>query len=184
MSKWIERPDGFVDVPGYEGLYAISENGQVYSYGKNAFWKGRLLKTNSLFKGYVKIPIITKEGKTRTESIHRMLMNTFKPREGSELLQVNHINGIRTDNRLDNLEWCTAKENARHAWSRGLSNVSERRPRSTYIRFTAPMTALVKRQRSELAMTYVGIARYWGCRKDTIAALLKREALHPTKETE
>lgn len=52
--------------------------------------------------------------------VHRLLMLTFCPVIGSENLQVNHKNGEKLDNRLENLEWCTHKENLRHAWDNGL----------------------------------------------------------------
>ena len=50
----------------------------------------------------------------RKVSIHRLVMKTFLPREDADKMQVNHIDGNKHNNQLDNLEWCTQSENIRH----------------------------------------------------------------------
>lgn len=71
--------------------------------------------------GYAFFIIITNTDTKYFGGRHRLLLQTFKPRDGFESLYANHINGIKGDDRLDNLEWVTPKENVEHAGLTGLS---------------------------------------------------------------
>lgn len=93
------------DVKGYEGLYRVSDLGDVYSIITN-----KKLKIRFSREGYSKINL-SKNGIRKTHFVHRLVMETFNAIEGMDSLQVNHINEIKNDNALSNLEWCTAKEN-------------------------------------------------------------------------
>lgn len=106
----------FRDIPGYEGLYQVSNTGKIYSLKTNKF-----LKQRTSVKGYCLISLNIKS-KKRNETVHRLVMLSFV---GPSKLHVNHINGIKTDNRLENLEYCTAKENNEHAFRTGL-NISQK----------------------------------------------------------
>ena len=96
------------DVRDYEGLYKISDLGNVYSILTNKKLKSRLNKN-----GYSQINL-SKNGVKKTHAVHRLVMETFNAIEGMNNLQVNHINEIKNDNTLSNLEWCMAKENINH----------------------------------------------------------------------
>jgi len=75
-------------------------------------------KTLSLnYKGYLTV-LLHKNGKATTRFAHRLAAKAFLPNPENKP-QVNHINNIRTDNRLENLEWCTAKENVFHSMKQG-----------------------------------------------------------------
>lgn len=93
------------DIKNYEGLYAITEDGQVYSYRSKKFLKPRKNK-----QGYLQV-ILQHKGIKKCKRIHRLIMETYCPCEDMENLQVNHLNEIRDDNRLENLNWVTCKEN-------------------------------------------------------------------------
>jgi len=69
-------------------------------------------------KDYRRVPLC-ENGKPRQTSVHILVAKAFIPNPNNKPY-VNHINGIRYDNRVENLEWCTAKENIRHAWDTGL----------------------------------------------------------------
>lgn len=95
---------------GFEGLYAVSSRGQI----KN---KLSILKPYINNSGYKCIDL-AKAGIRSKKLVHRLVMLTFKP-EG-EKRQVNHIDGVKLNNDISNLEWVTPAENLQHARATGL----------------------------------------------------------------
>lgn len=105
------------DIPGYEGLYSINENGEVFShyhkYRNNVGQSIRKLKPG-VSEGY---PVVNlyKNTKARSRKVHRLMAITFLNHTDPNL-QINHINGDRMDCRLLNLELCTASQNIAHSY--------------------------------------------------------------------
>jgi hypothetical protein len=104
------------DIKGFEGLYQISNEGQIRSLDRHV--KGR----NGLLKGSIKIqrkglyPNITlfKNGEPKICNVHRLVALHFIDNPNNKP-EVNHIDGNRENNHYLNLEWCTRKENALHS---------------------------------------------------------------------
>lgn len=99
------------------GNYLVYQDGRVYSINRNIF-----LKPTYDEKGYLRIGL-SNNGVSKTYKLHRLVAEMFIPKiEGKT--QVNHINGIKDDNRVENLEWCNNAENQKHAWDNGLNTSS------------------------------------------------------------
>lgn len=100
------------DIKGYEG-YQVSNFGNVRSVDKfdsiGRFIKGKNIKLMKNRHGYYRLSLC-KDGKVSNYSVHRLVAQAFIPNTENKP-EVNHINTIKTDNRVDNLEWCTKKEN-------------------------------------------------------------------------
>jgi hypothetical protein len=101
------------DVVGYEGIYRVSYDGRLYSVRS-----GRYLSLNKKPNGYVYAQLNV-NGRARTVRVHRLAAEAFVPNPDGKPY-VNHINGIKDDNRADNLEWVTGTENNKHAGAIGL----------------------------------------------------------------
>lgn len=104
------------DIKGYEELYQISNLGRVKSFYKSK--KGKIRK-NCDQGDYFYLPL-RKDGVARNYYIHRLVaLNFLETVEGKN--EVNHIDGNKYNNRLDNLEWVTSAENKAHAYKTGLN---------------------------------------------------------------
>ena len=96
------------EIPGYEGLYQVSNLGRVWSIKRQ-----RILIPQPTYNGYNRVGLFAKNGKLKNERVGRLVALTFIPNpEG--LPQVDHINSCRTDDRVENLRWVSSKENNRH----------------------------------------------------------------------
>ena len=93
----------------YEGLYEVSNLGRVKSL---KFWKSKIL--NPRYNRYCRVWLYINL-KMFNIQVHRLVAKAFIPNPENKKC-VNHINGVRKDNRIDNLEWCTNKENTKHAF--------------------------------------------------------------------
>lgn len=111
------------DIKGYEGLYQVSNLGRIKRLrfiNKNTNIERERIKNLKLRKdGYLEVSLY-KKGKGKSVQVHRLVAQAFIPNPTSKL-QVNHIDGIKTNNKVSNLEWVSISENAIHS-SRVLKN--------------------------------------------------------------
>ena len=110
------------DIKGYEGLYQVSNYGKVRSLDRTTFansrwgkvrsmnFKGRIIKQFVGKNGYMKVSLC-KDGKVHSKDVHRLVYEAFI-REIVEGMQVNHIDENKTNNKVENLNLLTPKENS------------------------------------------------------------------------
>jgi len=115
----------YKEIKGFEGLYAINIQGNVKSIerivncGSNGVRKiPEKIKKIGAVNGYPSVNLF-KESKCYPHHIHRLIAIHFIPNPDN-LPIINHKNGIKTDNRIENLEWCTYSDNITHAYENGL----------------------------------------------------------------
>lgn len=106
------------DVIGFEGKYQISNFGRIKSLNYNNTHKEKIMKLSLDKYGYTKLSI-AKNNKDYSKTIHRLVAQAFIPNPENKS-QINHKNGVKTDNRVENLEWCTVSENHKHAFKNKL----------------------------------------------------------------
>lgn len=109
------------EINGFEGLYSIYDNGEIYSHIKEKFLKP------TLHKDYLAVRLY-KERKPEFLLVHRLVALHFVPNPENKP-KVNHKDGNKLNNSSPNLEWVTDQENSLHSWNLGLSTytASEKR---------------------------------------------------------
>lgn len=98
------------DVPGWEGLYQVNADGRIRRLTEK---KPTLMDNGYLYASFYDKP------RKQQKGLHRVVAEAFIPNPDNKT-EVNHINGDKTDNRVENLEWVTARENTAHAIKHGL----------------------------------------------------------------
>ena len=156
--------------------FEISNLGRIRSMSREIKIRGKhkgFVKTKFLSfgidkNGYERIPLLH-NGKRKTYKVHRLVAIAFLP--NPELKpQVNHINGIKNDNRTDNLEWCTAKENINHAFRLGLKTGNERDKNG----MSKINTKQIKEITSLIGYTHKEISLKYGVTRSCISTLIRK----------
>jgi len=140
--------------------YTISDDGVVTSYKQ--YKEGRVLK-NTLSLGYPKLELCNTSIKSFL--VHRLVAQAFIPNPENKRT-VNHINGVKTDNRVENLEWCTYAENLQHAVDTGLREPTP----LLYAHLTQKILSL-----REKGGTHQAIANELGCSRRTVGNYLNKQ---------
>jgi len=148
-------PEIWLDIDNYPN-YKVSSNGRVIN--KNT---GKILKPRRGSNGYLRVSLYDPSVKKQKDlSIHRLVADTFYDGE-HEHLDVNHIDGCKTNNFVGNLEWCTRSENLKHCYRIGLRDSPHNRCTSVRIIETGQTFESVRE-----------CARYLGCSHSNISLCL------------
>lgn len=165
------------DIHGFEGLYQVSNLGRVRSLDRVTLtargsrkYRGKLVYSKpDSSTGYCRVALScpTSPGRDWT---HRLVAREFLPNHENKKY-VNHINGVKTDNRADNLEWCTALENNVHA----INELPRKKntDREKCIQFK-PLQVLDVRKRFSLGETALMLAKRYNVDRKTIDNIVKR----------
>lgn len=103
--------------PEVKDCYVITEQGEIKNINT-----GNILTWKKEKNGYYRVSLMKKQGGTTLISIHRLVLSLFNPIDNWKTLQVNHKDGNKKNNNLNNLEWVTAKENIAHSIANGLTS--------------------------------------------------------------
>ena len=168
------------EVVGYEGLYLIDSIGNVVSMprrqGSRFVNQYKIMGTKVNRLGYKEVAL-SKDGKTKTVLLHRLLATHFIPNPDN-LPCVNHKNGIKDDNRLENLEWCTRSYNTKHAYNNNLGNfknyanagIEKMNHDTEYVR-----VVLVSEAGEEMVFgSSAEAAEYLGTNKDAVTSVIRK----------
>jgi hypothetical protein len=119
MSFVLEENEKWVN--GYEGMYSVDTTGQVYSYKRGSKLKhiGGVIYDKSRGRHSYRVGCFFKEGKSKSLYFHRLVAEAFIPNPDNKK-EVNHIDGDKLNNSVENLEWATRSENTIHAFATGL----------------------------------------------------------------
>lgn len=163
------------DIENYEGLYQVSNLGRVKSLGRVVkrtdgrirTLKERIRKPVLDTKGYV-ITNLYKESKGKNFYVHRLVAETFIDNVDNKL-EVNHINGVKDDNRLVNLEWNTRSENIQHAVDTGLLNIKGSKCH------TSKLTEKDVLEIRDSNLTQIELAKIYGISRPLISMIKNRK---------
>ena len=147
-------------IPSYQDRYALDEQGNVYAFPNKTHKDIKQLKPKTSNKGYLYVSLCSKDG-VKDKTIHRLMAETFLG--GCNALFVNHINGVRDDNRLENLELVTPSENALH----GIHYL-----RTNNAKFTHKQVVEIK-EKVQSGMKQIDVALHFDASPQTINQIIK-----------
>lgn len=133
-------------IPGFDGFYEVSNKGRVRSWKNtrgNRLDNPKYLKPSIGTHGYLTYGLHKNNKPHGNGCVHRLVAEAFIPNPNNYRC-INHKNGIKTDNRIGNLEWCTYKHNIIHAFKNGLSSARDMKGEEH------PMSKLTKQEVAEI----------------------------------
>jgi hypothetical protein len=166
------------DVVGYEGLYQVSNLGRIKSLEKKRIglkdqkirtYKELILKQKMNIYGYFEVSLYSNNVSKHFKS-HRIICEAFLPNLENKR-QVNHKNGIKSDNRLENLEWATSSENTKHSFDNGFQKPASGEKNGHSI-LTEKDVLMIRS--GELKMTQRQMALFFNVKPSTINCIIKR----------
>lgn len=111
------------EIKDFEGLYSVDKNGNVFSNITTASRREGMIKPFLNNSGYLRVNLYYPNGKSSKKYVHRLIAETFIPNpENKEV--VNHIDGDKLNNSVNNLEWSTQSDNIKHSYRNNLQKTA------------------------------------------------------------
>jgi len=167
MTEEVWKP-----VVGYETWYEISDQGRIRRIAPSRCARSSNILRPSNANGYLGVTISCGRFRTR-RTIHRMVVEAFLGLIPSTM-QVNHKNGVKTDNRMCNLEIVTGSENQRHSIRLGL-RIGQRGEKNVNAKLTDEIVREIRRLYAEEKATQAQLARRFGVRPRNVCRIIHRE---------
>lgn len=160
-------------IPGYEGLYEVSNDGRVRSW-KNGSWgragKPKELSQNITETGYPMLSLC-RDGVPRKVTVHRLVTEAFISNPENKPC-INHLDGDRANNHVNNLEWCTYAENNQHAYDTGAADRrGEGQPRSI---LTEREVIEIREKYVPRVVTQADLAKEYNVSRSAICSIVNR----------
>ena len=157
----MNHPVKYKKIPGYPD-YSVGFDGTVISFKGKA---PKVLKPCVYKSGYLYVVLCT-GGKRKNHLVHRLVAQAFIPNPGNKL-EVNHIDGCKTNNHVSNLEWVTRKENVTHAFDNDLCPIGSIHHKA---KLTEDKVAYIKTLLED-GVSQANIARIFGVSQVTISQI-------------
>jgi hypothetical protein len=162
------------DVVGYEGVYQVSNHGRVKRIGHaRGATPGRILKPAQNLKGYLHVSL-SRSQKRRDAEVHRLVAEAFLWHAPSPDHEVNHKNGNKQDNRVENLEWVTRCQNVQHS-VRQLHADRAKGEENGHAKATAREVRRIRQLYASGKYSHMQLGEMFGLGHTTIGAIVRRE---------
>lgn len=160
----MDQISAWADVPGYEGRYLVSTDGQVLS-----LLRRKIMKPSIHQGGYLYVRLASPDGSQSHSRISRMVLSAFDriPDQGEEAC---HRDGVRTNNRLSNLRWDTRTGNQSDRVAHGTHSIGERNPSA----ILDASKVLQMRELLSSGVTYRAVSDRFGVSISTVYAIKAR----------
>jgi len=155
-------------LPEIKDYYTVTDQGEFFSDNS-----GKMKTRDRSGTEYQIINFMKEDGKKKTYRAHRLVLMAFNPIENMDKLEVNHINGNKRDNRLENLEWCTSSENQKHAFKTSLQQPRKGKD-SNFSKLSEEDIKLIFKLRKQ-GLLQREIADIIGCTRSNISYILNNK---------
>lgn len=153
------------DIPGYEGKYAATESGEIYSYRIK-----RNLKQQKQWAGY---HLVGLNGRT-TKAVHRLIAAAWLPLPPTSKHQINHIDSDKDNNAPSNLEWVTQSENIIHAKQNGMYR-TRYGENTSGAKLTAAQVSNIRKVHAKGGISQLALAAQYGIDPSTISLIISNK---------
>lgn len=160
------------DIEGYKGLYQVSNLGRLKSLVKRGNKKPRILK-QQFRNGYKRVALTDSNGIKKNKSVHLLVLSSFY---GHKIgYECNHIDGNKSNNNINNLEWLTRSENQKHAFKNKLQ-IPLKGSEVNHSKLCRNDVLQIRSVYEQGWFTYQQIADAWGVTKANIYSIVKNKS--------